>query len=106
MTSTIYNGWTNYETWLFNLHTDDTFTEDAQTAYDDAEADDTFTREENATKALADSIESYAEEFIGEELQNQSGFAADMVNTGLRSINYYEIAKHYIEIADKESEAV
>ena len=89
-----YNGWTNYETWLFNLHFDDCFGEDAETFYKDAEACEIFTRRENATFSLAAYIEDYADEFRPEMPSN--GFYADLIETGMSEINYHEIAKHYI----------
>lgn len=105
---TTYNGWTNYETWLCNLHYDDFFTEQAQDCWNDAEADDTFSREENAAIALKDVIESTVEEFTQESLSggSQNAFVNDLVNSALRralrEVNYYEIAKGYIESCDKE----
>lgn len=97
-----YNGWTNYETWLFNMWFDDAFTEEAQEHYNDAEDDETFTKEENAALSLADYIESYAEEFIGESIPKQAGFVADLINASLSEINYHEIAKHYLADVDKD----
>lgn len=96
-----YNGWYNYETWLFNLWHDDAFTDDAQTVWDDAKADDTFSREENATIALAQSIESFADEVTFERVP-ETGFLADLVNGARQEINFYEIAKHYIGEIEKE----
>jgi hypothetical protein len=94
-TDKTYNGWTNYETWLFNLWHDDCFTEEAQECYNDAEADDTFSKEENATIKLADSIEAYAEEFTFMDAP-EKGFLADLVTAAMQQINFYEIAEHYI----------
>ena len=83
MTDNKYNGWTNYETWLFNLHFDNYFEEDARQVKDVYE--------------LSKIIESAAAEYVSEELQVQHGFIGDMLNSALRSINYYEIAEHYME---------
>jgi hypothetical protein len=96
-----YNGWTNYETWLFNLWHDDAFGDQAQEAWDEAEADDTFSREENAALALADSISSFADEFI--EVP-ESGFLADITRSAMQEINFHEIAQHYIIDVDKEED--
>jgi arabinogalactan endo-1,4-beta-galactosidase len=100
-----YNGWTNYETWLVNLHYDDFFSEQAQEAYEEAVKDDTFSREENATIALTDIIKDTVEEFTQEGITNANPFVTDLVNSALSSCNYYEIAKGYIENVDKEEQA-
>ena len=102
MTDTKYNGWTNYETWNTNLHFDDSFTEEAQEFYDDAKADDTFTREENAAFALAKRIKETVEEITCEGMDSSRPFISDIINGFLSSVNYHEIAKHYIEECDKE----
>ena len=81
-----HNGWTNYETWVTNLWFDDTFTEEAQYAYDDAEADEYFSREERATLALADNIEDTVREFT--ELAETSGLATDLIGAALSSVNW------------------
>lgn len=96
-----YNGWTSYETWLFNLWYDGAFAEDAQQCWDDAEKDETFSREENAALALKDSIENFADEFATEGVP-ESGFVADLVRASMQEVNFYEIARGYIESLDKE----
>lgn len=102
-----YNGWTNYETWLCNLHYDDYFSEAAREAYDNAESDGAFTREENAALSLKDHIESTVEDLTQESLNGApGGFVADLVSAALREINYYEIAQHYIIDVDKTEEEV
>lgn len=88
-----YNGWYNYETWLCNLHFDNVFDEAAQEIFDNAEADNTFSKSENATLTLSEYIKDYVEEAT--EIP-ENGFLADMVNAGLSEINYHEIAKHYV----------
>jgi hypothetical protein len=100
-TSKKYNGWTNYETWLFNLWHDDAFTDDAAQMWKEAEADDTFTREENAALALAECIEAWADEVI--EIP-ATGFLADITRSAMQEINYHEIAQHYIADTDKEED--
>lgn len=89
-----YNGWTNYETWLVNLWFDDSFNDDAQQCFDDAEADNTFTRAERATLNLADVIKDTVEEM--NPIASQASLWSDMVNGALSEVNWYEIAEHYI----------
>lgn len=103
MTNKKYNGWTNWETWNCNLHFDGSFEEQAQECYDDAEADSTFSRDENAAIGLKDLIEEMVREHAESEKVNP--FVQDMVSGYLSEVNFYEIAKAYIESVDKESEA-
>ena len=97
MNDTKYNGWTNYETWLFNLNFDDYFTDVAQDYFDNAEENDTLSKAKQATLDLADSIKDTFEEYAVDSMGNQSGVFADLINAGLSEVNHYEIAKHYIE---------
>ncbi len=102
-----YNGWTNYETWnvalwLGNNEGDYRYwTETAQECYDEAEADDTFTREERATLELClrlkDGIEESAPD-LG------ASMFSDLLTAALSEVNWHEIAEHYIADCDKEEE--
>ena len=98
---TRYNGWTNYETWLVNLWYDDFFNDDAQRIYDEAEADKYSTRKEVATQSLADYIEETVKEFSNIP---DTGLVADLLGAAFSDVNWYEIAEHYIDEADKEEE--
>ena len=102
MTKKEYNGWFNYETWLFNLWHDSAFTDYAEECYSNAEADSTFTGEENATFALSDQIKDFSEEMLPEEIMPKNGFLSDLIGAGLQEINFHEIAKHYIDCVEKE----
>ena len=98
-----HNGWYNYETWLAGLWIDNSdsewMTDRAQLAYDEAEKDDTFTREENAAFALADEMKTTFED---ESPADVTGFYADLINAALSEINWHEIAEHYINEVEKE----
>lgn len=104
-----YNGWTNYETWNCALWLDNDqgsheyWTEVAQECYDEAEKDDTFTRKENATFALADRLKEQHEEAAEEWMSDQASFFADMVNASLSAVNWHEIAAHYLENVEEEA---
>jgi len=102
---TKYNGWTNYETWLCNLHFDNFWQEEAQNYYDQAEADETFTKEERAALDLSEAIKESVTEIVDETKCAENGFVSDIINATLSAINYYEIAKGYIEGVDKEEAA-
>jgi hypothetical protein len=82
-----YNGWSNYETWLVNLWFGDIFTE------------------------MSDQGQLHSEmlrEFVEEMLESdgalpQYGFAADIMNAALRSVDWRELAEHY-ETEEEEEE--
>jgi hypothetical protein len=111
-----YNGWTNYETWCVNLWmsndagSDEFYREMAQEVWNDSEpetrADNSvlFTREEVATRTLADRLKDSHEEQQS-ELTGVSGVFADLLTAALGEVDWYEIAEHYISDVDKaESE--
>jgi hypothetical protein len=109
-----YNGWTNYETWNVALWLNNEegsyrhWTAEAQDCYDNAKADNTFTRDERATidltDALKDSLENDKNDMLEASGQTASMWA-DLVGAALSEVNWYEIAEHYIEKVDKEEEA-
>ncbi len=83
-----YNGWSNYETWLVNLWFGNMF---ADMVEFDAEA---------SADSFRDAVDNYLED--GGEMGSQSGFVADCVNSVVGSVNWREIAEHYVE--EEESE--
>lgn len=95
-----YNGWFNYEIWMVNLYFDDYFWDDVEIilvdCVDEFSNDDAATIREKATERLA----SLIEETIAEHVENCIGkdlFVADMVGATMREINYWEMARHYID---------
>ena len=71
-----YNGWTNRETWLVNLHFGDYFQEVA----------------EDGQQLMADYIEQTIWDLFDEA--NLPPFFADMIDLGV--VNWKELAEHYI----------
>ncbi len=97
-----YNGWTNYETWCVNLW----FTNDESTdrhwrdlAYDslvDAfqEADESYddSVKNEAINELADAMK----QLVDEDAPEVTGMYADMMNSALSEVDWYEIAEHFV----------
>lgn len=102
-----YNGWTNYETWLVNLWMDNEqgsqefFREQAKEIYGEAAATDVWTREETARFHFADWLKDYYDENIPE----MPGVYGDLLGAALSSVNWDEIARHYIEAIEEEANA-
>lgn len=100
---TKYNGWTNYETWNLKLWMDNDegsyryWQEVAQECYDDAQADKTFTREENAAFALTDRLKEETEESMPEV----DGFFGDVMRAAVSEVNWHEIAENLLTDVDK-----
>ena len=108
-----YNGWTNYETWNIALWMGNEegsyhyWDEQAQRAYDGAEADKTFTREEQVTFALAEQIKTEyndAAQDVLEQGKVQASWISDLLGAALSEVNWHEIAEHLIEEVEKEVE--
>jgi hypothetical protein len=94
-----YNGWTNYETWLANLWIDND--QGSQEYWQERAADccQQSGDAEDAADMLAGELESDADERAE---QVPAGFMQDMVNAGLREIDWQSIAEHIISDSDYE----
>jgi hypothetical protein len=109
MTDTTYNGWTNYETWLVNLWMDNEqgshefFRETAREIYDGHEPipDTRLTRAEVTRFRFADWLKEHHEENMPE----MPGVYGDLLGGALSSVNWDEIARHYIEAIEEEANA-
>jgi hypothetical protein len=111
MTKKEYNGWHNYETWCVNLWLGNDegsynyWRERAQEAWDNAEAERNFTRDERATLDLSDTLKSEIDDDAEDNgaLPKLEGLYADLLNAALSEVNWHEIAEHMIEDVDKSS---
>jgi hypothetical protein len=107
MKTETYNGWSNYPTWnaalwLGNEEGSSRYCDEtAQEAYNDAKADDTFTRIENAAFVLSEQIKAL---FESDECLPESGWMADAVNSYLGAVNWHESAESYFENVGRKEE--
>jgi predicted oxidoreductase (fatty acid repression mutant protein) len=110
-------GWFNFETWCVNLWmsndagSDEYYREIAQethnTAQEETRSDGSilFTRDEVATRNLAERLKEDHEERQEEYSSQAVGVFADLLSAALSEVNWHEIAQHYVADVDKESEA-
>lgn len=92
---TTYNGWSNYETWVTNLHFDGCFTLKAQE----------LLKNENPALELSDYIKDFVLETQGESIPSDNAFLRDLIQSALSNVNYDEIARNYIAEADFNKKA-
>tara|TARA_Y100001973_G_C5160068_1_gene313023 strand:+ start:83 stop:406 length:324 start_codon:yes stop_codon:yes gene_type:complete len=87
-----YNGWTNYETWNFNLWITNE-EEDYSHALELAEDSE---NEYELSKRLEEWAEEMAEDVLT-SCEYAHGFISNMVNSSVREVNFYEVATHLWE---------
>ena len=87
-----YNGWTNYATWLVNLHFDCLdFTDDVESGvFDDMDADDIRC---HVASWIQEYVESYLDEFAGTD----DLFVLDVVSATIMDVDWHDIADHYVD---------
>ena len=90
--SSKYNGWTNYETWNFNL-----WITNEESDYNHA----LELAEDSENKyGLSKKLEEWAEDMASDALTSYEythGFIKDMVNSSVGEVNFYEVAEHLWE---------
>lgn len=115
MTKNEYNGWYNYETWAVALWIDNEegsqnyWNEQASELLTNAEIPDymaglTWSKEDQATKDLADLLKEQHEEQAADMLERSKAscsIMADLLNAALSEVNWHEVAKHFIDAAQE-----
>jgi hypothetical protein len=102
MENTKYNGWTNYETWNAMLWIDNDWRLSEQFAMIAADLTGSYEDADEMACLLADNIKDMFEEF---QPELEPGFYSDVLNASMRVVNWYEIAKTYID-AEIEQQAI
>jgi len=86
-----YNGYNNYETWLVALwiDNDQVYSEDVESMANGSSDDD--------TNDLATSIKEYVENMpdVSKAIET-GGMVADLINSTLSDVDWYELAELYI----------
>jgi hypothetical protein len=83
-----YNGWTNYETWNFNLW--------IRNDEEDYKHSLKLTFNSEDVYELSKKLEEWALE-MADDCSFPHGFISDMVNSSIKEVNFYEVADHLWE---------
>lgn len=92
MTTKTYNGWANHATWLVNLWL-------GEYNYDHSEL--SGLSRYDATQALKETVDNILTEYEDAKL---SGLAADLINSALSEVDWYELADSYLEDCEDDTE--
>ena len=92
----VYNGWTNYETWNVKRwlgkepSTSDYWLDRARKCFDNAEADNTFSRKENASFDLRDILKA---EIRDANPLTDASMYNDLLGAALSAVSWQEISE-------------
>jgi hypothetical protein len=83
-----YNGWTNWETWLTNLHVLDGLT----------------ARDINGSRTVtADEVRDYVDEFLDTDGHSTGPFTSDIIRGFMSEVDWRELADH-LNVDDDEDD--
>ena len=87
-----YNGWTNYATWMVNLHFEHLdFTDEVDSGvFDDMSKDDICCH-------VASLIQEYVESYIEAVHPCTNLFVQDCIDSTLNDVDWHDIADHYLD---------
>ena len=87
-----YNGWTNYATWLVNLHFDCLdFTDDVESGvFDDM-------GHGGIRCHVASCIQELVESYLDEVTDIDNSFVDDLINSTINDVDWHDIADHYVD---------
>ena len=74
-----YNGWTNWETWMINLHFDGYFED--------------YRDDQNLVQPEV--VKDVVEEIVFDLEGSNNPLISDLINGSLQEVNWEEIAEHY-----------
>lgn len=103
-----YNGYTNYETWNYCLWMDNDEGEAeycrdlAREAKANPETNQYMTLDRRIVHTLKENLKAHYEEQAEAWMPDQASHFADLLNSAMGSINWYEVAENLLEaIADE-----
>jgi len=89
-------GWANKETWALNLWIEECIQEMLQEMENEGQKLDEFT--------LADSICNFVEDWVFDlisQIPEDSGIVTDLTNRALGRVDWYQLARHALEVYDE-----
>ena len=92
MTNQTCNGWANHATWLVNLWL-------GEYNYDHSEL--SGLSRYDATLALKETVDNILTDY---EKTKLSGLAADLINSALSDVDWYELADSYLAYCEADTE--
>lgn len=92
-----YNGWANYETWLYVLHVDN----DSDNQECVLEAARVASETPCPVAELGDQLKNDLNDAIADK--ELDGLLGDLLNAAAESINWYEVATHFLEAVEEET---
>ena len=87
-----YNVWTNYATWMVNLHFENLdFTDEVDSGvFDDMSKHDICCH-------VASLIQQYVEDYLDEVCDITNCFVQDVINSTINDVDWHDIADHYVD---------